>query len=78
MPSSRPIASRSVKIAPMALYESEITKFLRSLKEQRPHLEDAQQSGRRLLWDRDPLDLDQLQRAQEIRVKQKPYVYQPD
>ena len=54
----------------MPLYESEITKFLRSLKEQRPHLEDAQQSGRRLLWDRDPLDLDQLQRAQEIRVKQ--------
>ncbi len=62
----------------MPLYESEITKFLRSLKEQRPHLEDSQQSGRRLLWDRDPLDLDQLQRAQEIRVKQKPYVYQPD
>jgi hypothetical protein len=62
----------------MPLYESEITKFLRSLKEQRPHLEDAQQSGRRLLWDRDPLDLDQLQRAQEIRVNQKPYVYQPD
>ncbi len=62
----------------MPLYESEITKFLRSLKKQRPHLEDAQQSGRRLLWDRDPLDLDQLQRAQEIRVKQKPYVYQPD
>lgn len=49
MPSSRPIASRSVKIGPMALYESEITKFLRSLKEQQPHLEDAQQSGRRLL-----------------------------
>ena len=59
----------------MPLYESEITKFLRSLKEQKPHLEDAQQAGRRLLWDRDPLDLDQLKRTQEVRVSQKPYVY---
>ena len=62
----------------MALYESEITKFLRSLKEQNPHLGDAQQAGRRLLWDKDPLNLEELQRAQEVKVKQKPYVYQPD
>lgn len=62
----------------MALYESEITKFLRSLKEQKPHLEDDQQAGRRLLWDKDPLNLEELQRAQEAKVKQKPYVYQPD
>lgn len=62
----------------MALYQSEITQFLRSLKEQKPELENAQQAGRRLLWDKSPLDLDELQRAQEVRVKQKPYVYQPD
>ncbi len=62
----------------MALYESEITKFLRSLKEQKPDLEDAQQAGRRLLWDKDPLNLEELQRAKEVKVKQKPYVYQPD
>lgn len=62
----------------MALYESEITKFLRSLKEQNPHLGDSQQAGRRLLWDKDPLNLEELQRTQEVKVKQKPYVYQPD
>lgn len=62
----------------MALYESEITKFLRTLKEQNPQLEDAQRAGRQLLWDKAPLDLDQMQRAQEAKVKQKPYVYQTD
>ena len=62
----------------MALYESEITQFLRSLKEQKPHLDTAQQQGRLLLWDKDPIQLEELGRAQQIKVRQKPYVYQTD
>ncbi|MEN9758955.1 MAG: hypothetical protein RL676_104 [Pseudomonadota bacterium] len=60
----------------MALYESEITQFLRQLKEQKPHLEESQQEGRALLWDKAPIDLNEVERAQAIKVRQKPYVYQ--
>lgn len=62
----------------MALYESDITQFLRSLKEQKPHLEEAQVRGRSLLWDKTPIDLDELARSQTVKVRQKPYVYQTD
>lgn len=62
----------------MALYESEITQFLKTLKEQKPHLEETQREGRALLWDKDPIDLDTFERAQAAKVKQKPYVYQTD
>ncbi|WVN41165.1 DUF3460 family protein [beta proteobacterium MWH-UniP1] len=60
----------------MALYESDITQFLRSLKEQKPHLEEAQLEGRALLWEKDPLDINELERTKAVKVKQKPYVYQ--
>ncbi len=60
----------------MALYESEITQFLRQLKDQKPHLEESQQEGRALLWDKTPLNLDEWTRSQQIKVRQKPYVYQ--
>ncbi len=60
----------------MALYESEITQFLRQLKEQKPHLEEAQQEGRALLWDKNPIDLQEAERAKAIKVRQKAYVYQ--
>jgi hypothetical protein len=60
----------------MALYESEITQFLRQLKEQKPHLEEAQQEGRALLWDKNPIDLQEAERAKTIKVRQKAYVYQ--
>lgn len=62
----------------MALYESEITQFLRSLKESKPQLEESQQEGRALLWDKAPIDLDDLEKSRQIRVRQKPYVYQTD
>jgi hypothetical protein len=60
----------------MAHYESDITQFLRLLKEERPHLEEGQRHGRALLWEKDPIDLDEMNRVKESRVKQKPYVYQ--
>lgn len=56
-------------------YTSEVTQFIAQLKSERPQLEDEQRQGRALLWDRD-LDRDALQRWQEARVAQQPYVYQ--
>ncbi|WP_395824586.1 DUF3460 family protein [Collimonas sp.] len=57
-------------------YESDITKFIEELKKKNPKLEEQQQAGRALLWDKAPIDLDSQQRAEESRVDQQPYVYQ--
>lgn len=62
----------------MALYKSEITQFLEELKTQKPDLEAQQRQGRSLLWDKDPIDLEERARAQAARVGQKPYVYSLD
>lgn len=59
-------------------YVSEITNFIADLKKQNPALEDKQFAGRALLWDRAPIDLDSVRRAQESRVRPKAYAYQPD
>jgi hypothetical protein len=58
----------------MATYESELTKFLRTMKQSRPELEQRQREGRALWWDRQ-LDPDDLQRWQASRVRQSAYVY---
>jgi hypothetical protein len=60
----------------MATYESEITDFLRQLKQQRPHLEEEQRKGRAIWWDKDGADPDQTRRLQESRVPQQAYPYQ--
>jgi len=57
-------------------YESEITKFISELKQQNPKLEEGQREGRALLWDKEPIDLDQRRRADESKVNQQAYVYQ--
>jgi hypothetical protein len=62
----------------MALYKSEITQFLEELKTQKPELEAQQRQGRALLWDNEPINLDERTRAQAARVAQKPYVYSID
>ena len=56
-------------------YQSDVTQFIESLKQQHPELEAQQREGRNLLWDKriDPQLVDQAQQAQ---VPQKPYVYQ--
>lgn len=59
----------------MAAYESDITRFLRELKQSKPDLERKQREGRALLWDQQ-LDFDELARWQESKVPQQPYVYQ--
>ncbi|MDF3832491.1 DUF3460 family protein [Cupriavidus basilensis] len=62
----------------MALYESDITQFLKSLKEEHPSLEAEQRQGRALLWDKTPINLEERARAEVSRVPQKPYVYSLD
>jgi len=59
----------------LAMYQSEITQFLNQLKTQKPELEEQQRKGRALLWDKQPLDLDERERQQASRVRQTPYVY---
>ena len=56
------------------MYESDITQFLRELKERNPRLEEEQREGRAILWDR-PQDREFTQQARESRVPQAPYVY---
>ncbi|ATG19219.1 DUF3460 domain-containing protein [Ralstonia pickettii] len=62
----------------MSLYKSEITQFLEELKTQKPEIEAQQRQGRALLWDKDPIDLEERARAKAARVPQKPYVYSLD
>ncbi|GAA4416324.1 DUF3460 family protein [Quisquiliibacterium transsilvanicum] len=57
------------------MYESDITRFLRELKGERPQLEAEQRKGRAIWWDR-PQDLEAQQRDKASRVPQQPYVYQ--
>lgn len=59
----------------MAEYESDLTRFIRELKEKQPDLERKQREGRAIWWDK-ALDPDQLKRWQESGVPQQPYVYQ--
>lgn len=60
----------------MTQYESDITKFIRELKQKIPDLERKQREGRAIWWDKQ-LDFDELKRWQQSRVPQPPYVYQP-
>lgn len=62
----------------MAIYESDITQFLKQLKQERPTLEAEQRDGRALLWDKSPINLEERARAESSRVAQKPYVYSQD
>ncbi len=57
-------------------YVSDFTRFIDELKQQNPTLEADQQAGRARLWDKPTLDLDDMRRTQESRVKQRAYVYQ--
>ncbi|NIE88201.1 MULTISPECIES: DUF3460 family protein [unclassified Burkholderia] len=56
-------------------YTSDVTQFLNQLKQQKPALEDEQRKGRALLWDKQPIDLDERSEQQQSRVKQNSYVY---
>jgi hypothetical protein len=57
-------------------YESEHTKFIKELKEKTPGMEERQQAGRALLWDKTPTSLDEQRRIAESRLRQQAYPYQ--
>lgn len=58
------------------MYESEHTKFISELKKQNPHLDQGQVAGRALLWDKEPVSLDEQERVKQSRLSQQPYPYQ--
>ena len=56
-------------------YESDITRMIRALLEQKPQIVEDQKKGRSMWWDK-KLDPDTQRRARESRVQQQAYVYQ--
>ena len=56
-------------------YKSDVTNFIEQLKAQRPSLEQEQQAGRALLWDK-RIDREAQADYRAARVPQQPYVYQ--
>ena len=58
-------------------YQSEVTRFIDSLKAKDPKREGKQRQGRELLWDK-VVDRSAQGEYREGGVAQKPYVYQTD
>ena len=56
-------------------YQSDATQFINQLKASRPELDQQQQAGRALLWDKH-LDRKIWGEYRDAQVPQKPYVYQ--
>ncbi|MBK8739822.1 MAG: DUF3460 family protein [Betaproteobacteria bacterium] len=59
----------------MAGYVSEHTKFISELMKKNPRMEEGQQIGRSLLWDKQ-IDREAQRRFQEAKVPAKAYAYQ--
>jgi hypothetical protein len=56
-------------------YESDLTRMIRDLLRDKPHIVQEQKKGRALWWDK-KLDPDDQKRTRESGVKQQAYVYQ--
>ncbi len=59
-----------------SMYESDHTKFIKELKNKTPGMDERQVAGRALLWDKEPVSLDEQARVQESRLRQQAYPYQ--
>ncbi|MEO8187548.1 MAG: DUF3460 family protein [Burkholderiaceae bacterium] len=55
-------------------YESDITRFLRELKQENPEIERGQREGRAIFWDKN-IDADLYKRYEASDVPQPGYVY---
>jgi hypothetical protein len=55
-------------------YESDLTKMIRQLLQDKPHIVEEQKKSRAMWWDKKP-DSDAQRRAGESKVKQPAYVY---
>ena len=60
---------------PARHYESDHTKFIREVLEQKPAQVEEQRKGRAMWWDKLPLDLTARRKMDETQVPQKGYVY---
>ncbi len=63
---------------PSRNYESEHTKFMREMLEQKPQLAVEQRIGRAIWWDKTPRELAERRTMDANSVPQKPYVYSTD
>ncbi|MCS0806848.1 DUF3460 family protein [Massilia agilis] len=59
-----------------SMYESDHTKFIKELKAKTPGMDERQQAGRALLWDKAPITLEEQRRIAESRIRQQAYPYQ--
>ena len=66
----------AVASGPIAMYESEITRFMRDLLEKNPELKALQRSNRATWWDK-PQDLGEQEERDASRVDTKGYAYFP-
>lgn len=57
------------------MYESEITQFLRELKQKNPNIPEEQRQGRAIWWDKEQ-DLKSAESDKRSNVPQQAYVYQ--
>jgi hypothetical protein len=62
-------------LLPARHYESEHTRFMRELMENKPQLATEQKKSRAIWWDKTPAQLDVRRGLDEGRVRMKPYVY---
>jgi hypothetical protein len=63
---------------PSRHYESEHTRFIRELLQERPDLVEKQREARAIWWDKRPRELAEERTMDEGRVPQSPYVYDSD
>lgn len=62
----------------MALYQSELTKFMQGFFSEHPEAKEEQLAGHLLLWNKKPMPIDEFCRFKASTVKQKPYPYQTE
>ncbi len=60
----------------MAMYESDVTKFVRELFVRHPELEEQQKRNRATWWDK-TLDVEQIIRNEASEAPKAPYAYFP-
>jgi len=60
----------------MALYESDVTRFIRDLLDSKPELKELQRANHATWWDK-KVDLDQVRRNEASEAPKAPYAYFP-
>ncbi len=63
---------------PARHYVSDHTRFIDELRAKKPGLEQAQQQGRAIWWDKSPQDLALSREMDAGRIPQPAYVYQTE